>query len=98
MSALALRTRLARRLPFYYGWTVFAIASSTSYTARPLMSVAVLAVFVVPMTEAFGWSRGLFSGAVSLGGLCAVATSTVERPSLRTSIFRPERSPPSGKH
>jgi MFS transporter, OFA family, oxalate/formate antiporter len=77
MSVLALRTRLAHRLPFYYGWTVFAIASSTSYTSRPLMSVAVLAVFVVPMTEAFGWSRGLFSGAVSLGGLCAVAISPV---------------------
>jgi MFS transporter, OFA family, oxalate/formate antiporter len=77
MSALALRTQLARRLPFYYGWTVFAIASSTSYTSRPLMSVAVLAVFVVPMTEAFGWSRGLFAGAVSLGGLCAVAISPV---------------------
>jgi sugar phosphate permease len=39
------------------------------------MSVAVLSVFVVPMTETFGWSRGLFSGAVSLGGLCAVAIS-----------------------
>jgi MFS family permease len=41
------------------------------------MSVAVLSVFVVPMTEAFGWSRGLFSGAVSLGGLCAVAVSPI---------------------
>jgi len=76
-SACMLRARLARRLPFYYGWTVFAIASSTSYTSRPLMSVAVLSVFVVPMTEAFGWSRGLFAGAVSLGGLCAVAISPV---------------------
>ena len=75
VSASTLRVRLARRLPFYYGWTVFAIASSTSYTSRPLMSVAVLSVFVVPMTEAFGWSRGLFAGAVSLGGLCAVAIS-----------------------
>ena len=71
----AWRTTLARRLPFYYGWVVFGLASSTSYTSRPLMSVAVLSVFVVPMTEAFGWSRGLFSGAVSLGGLCAVAVS-----------------------
>jgi tetrahydromethanopterin S-methyltransferase subunit D len=29
----------------------------------------------VPMTEQLGWSRGLFSGAVSLGGLCVVAIS-----------------------
>jgi MFS family permease len=54
---------------------VFAIAASTSYAARPLMSVAVLSVFMVPMTDAFGWSRGLFAGAVSLGGVCAVIIS-----------------------
>jgi MFS family permease len=70
-----LRTHLARWCPFYYGWVVFAIAASTSYAARPLMSVAVLSVFMVPMTDAFGWSRGLFAGAVSLGGVCAVIIS-----------------------
>jgi OFA family oxalate/formate antiporter-like MFS transporter len=70
-----LRSQLAKRCPFYYGWIVFAIAASTSYAARPLMSVAVLSVFMVPMTEAFGWSRGLFAGAVSLGGVCAVIIS-----------------------
>lgn len=67
--------RLARHLPFYYGWVVFTIVVGTSFTSRPLMSVAVLSVFVVPMTEAFGWSRGLFAGAVSLGGICAVFIS-----------------------
>ena len=72
-----LRMRLARRLPFYYGWVILAIAATSSYAARPLMSVAVLSVFMVPMTEAFGWSRGLFSGAVSLGGLCGVIISPV---------------------
>jgi OFA family oxalate/formate antiporter-like MFS transporter len=71
----SLRIHLARRCPFYYGWVVFAIAASTSYAARPLMSVAVLSVFMVPMTDAFGWSRGLFAGAVSLGGVCAVVIS-----------------------
>jgi MFS transporter, OFA family, oxalate/formate antiporter len=70
-----LRAQLAQRCPFYYGWVVFAITASTSYAARPLMSVAVLSVFMVPMTDAFGWSRGLFSGAVSLGGVCAVIIS-----------------------
>lgn len=39
------------------------------------MAVALLSVFVIPMTEELGWSRGLFSGAVSLGGLCAVLVS-----------------------
>jgi MFS family permease len=62
-------------LPFYYGWVVFATCAGISYSSRPLMAVATLSTFVVPMTEEFGWSRGLFSGAVSLGGLCAVAVS-----------------------
>ena len=39
------------------------------------MAVATLSVFVVPMTEEFGWSRGLFSGAISLGGVCAIFIS-----------------------
>ncbi len=69
------RVGWAQRLPFYYGWVVFTVVVSTSFTSRPLMSVAVLSVFVVPMTEAFGWSRGLFAGAVSLGGVCAVFIS-----------------------
>jgi MFS transporter, OFA family, oxalate/formate antiporter len=72
-----LRAQLAQWCPFYYGWVIFAIAASTSYAARPLMSVAVLSVFMVPMTDAFGWSRGLFAGAVSLGGVCAVVISPI---------------------
>ena len=39
------------------------------------MAVATLSVFAVPMTREFNWSLGLFSGAVSLGGLCAAAIS-----------------------
>ena len=72
-----LRVALAQRLPFYYGWVVFALVASTSYAARPLMAVAVLSVFMVPMTETFGWSRALMSGAVSLGGLGGVLVSPV---------------------
>ena len=39
------------------------------------MAVATLSVFAVPMTREFGWSYGLFSGVVSLGGLCAIGIS-----------------------
>jgi hypothetical protein len=69
------QSRLAHRLPFYYGWMVFGAAVGVAYSARPLMAVATLSIFVVPMTQEFGWSRGLFSGAVSAGGLVAVAIS-----------------------
>ena len=47
----------------------------SSYSTRPLMASATLAVFVVPMTAEFGWSRGVFSGALSLGGLLAVVVA-----------------------
>ncbi len=70
-----MRARLAGRLPVYYGWVVFAIANLPSFGARPVASVAVLSVFVIPMTEEFDWSRGLFSGAVSLGAVCGLLMS-----------------------
>ena len=69
--------RLAQSTPFYYGWVVLAVAALPSYSSRAVMSATTLSVFVVPMTDEFGWSRGLFSGALSLGGLCAVAISPI---------------------
>ena len=71
----SLRHRLAHSLPFYYGWVIFSIGALASYSSRPLMAVATLSVFAVPMTREFGWSYGLFSGVVSLGGLCAIGVS-----------------------
>ena len=75
MSFARLRARLAQRLPFYYGWVILAAASVPSFGARPVMAVATLSVFVVPMTDQFGWSRGQFSGAVSLGALFGLIVS-----------------------
>ncbi len=75
MSFAGLRARLAQRLPFYYGWVILAVTSVPSFGARPVMAVATLSVFVVPMTDEFGWSRGQFSGAVSLGALFGLIVS-----------------------
>lgn len=74
-TAVSWRTRLAGWLPFYYGWVIVANTVAVSFSTRTVMAVATLSVFVVPMTEQLGWSRGLFSGAVSLGGLCAVVVT-----------------------
>ena len=74
-SGAQVRARLAGRLPVYYGWVVFAMANLPSFGARPVASVAVLSVFVIPMTEEFGWSRGFFSGAVSLGAVFGLVMS-----------------------
>ncbi|MBO55118.1 MAG: MFS transporter [Dehalococcoidia bacterium] len=69
------RIKLSDRLPFYYGWVIFSCAVTVAFSSRPIMAVATLSVFVVPMTQDFGWSRGLFSGAISLGGICAIFIS-----------------------
>jgi len=75
LNLMGMRIRLANRLPFYYGWVILTIASVPSFGSRPVMAVATLSVFVVPMTDAFGWSRGQFSAAVSLGALGGLLVS-----------------------
>jgi MFS family permease len=75
LNFAGLRARLAQRLPFYYGWVILVVASVPSFGARPVMAVATLSVFVVPMTDEFGWSRAQFSGAVSLGALFGLLVS-----------------------
>lgn len=72
---------LAPRLPFYYGWVVLGSLCLAGF-ARQGPAVAVLSVFVVPMTEAFGWSRAAIAGAVSLGGLLAAFVSPMLGPVL----------------
>ena len=72
---------LAPRLPFYYGWVVLGCLCLAGF-ARQGPAVAVLSVFVVPMTEAFGWSRASIAGAVSLGGLLAAFVSPMLGPML----------------
>ena len=71
------RTRLSHALPFYYGWVIAGNGVALSLSTRTVMAVATLSVFVVPMTQSMGWSVGMFSGAVSLGGLAAVFVSPV---------------------
>ena len=78
----ALQTRAARATPFYYGWVILGLSGVASYSSRPLMSVAVLTVFVIPMSEQFGWTRAEFAGAVSLGGVVGVVAAPLVGPVL----------------
>ena len=82
MVMRALQARAARAMPFYYGWVILGLSGVASYSSRPLMSVAVLTVFMVPMTEQLGWTRAQFSGAVSLGGVVAMAAAPLVGPVL----------------
>lgn len=72
---------LAPRLPFFYGWVVLGCVCLAGF-ARQGPAVAVLSVFVTPMTSEFGWSRTAMGGAVSLGGLLAAIVSPVIGPVL----------------
>lgn len=68
---------MSHALPFYYGWVIVGNGVAVSLSTRTVMAVATLSVFVVPMTQSMGWSVGMFSGAVSLGGLVAVFVSPI---------------------
>jgi MFS family permease len=72
---------LVPRLPFFYGWVVLGCICLAGF-ARQGPAVAVLSVFVVPMTDAFGWSRTEMAGAVSLGGVLAAVISPMLGPFL----------------
>ena len=78
----AAQIRVARATPFYYGWVILGLSGIASFSSRPLMSVAVLTVFVVPISEQFGWTRTQVAGAVSLGGAMAVIISPLVGPVL----------------
>ncbi len=76
-----LATLIMPRLPFYYGWVVLGCVCLAGF-ARQGPAVAVLSIFVAPMTEHFGWSRTEISGAVSIGGTLAAVISPVIGPML----------------
>ncbi|MDI1285217.1 MAG: MFS transporter [Reyranella sp.] len=76
-----LATFLIPRLPFYYGWVVLGCVCLAGF-ARQGPAVAVLSIFVTPMTAYFGWSRTEIAGAVSLGGVLAAVISPIIGPIL----------------
>lgn len=65
---------LIPRLPFFYGWVILGAVCCAGFS-RAGGGVAILSIFVAPMTSNFGWSRTAISGAASLGGLLAALAS-----------------------
>jgi MFS transporter, OFA family, oxalate/formate antiporter len=76
MNVPPLARLLIPRLPFFYGWVILACVSCAGLS-RQGGAVAILSVFVAPMTQEFGWSRTALSGAVSLGGVLAAIASPI---------------------
>ena len=52
----------------FYGWWVVAAASGMSF-ANAATAISILTVFVVPMSQEFGWNRTEVAGATSLGAV-----------------------------
>src|SRR5580698_2183238 len=65
---------LIPRLPFFYGWVILGAVCCAGFS-RARGGVAILSIFVAPMTHDFGWSRTAISGAASVGGLLAALAS-----------------------
>ena len=52
----------------YYGWVIVITAGAAEF-GNAASSITVLTIFVIPMTDEFGWSRTEISGATSIGAL-----------------------------
>ena len=57
---------------FYYGWLVAGAASGIQF-ANAATAIGILTVFVIPMSEEFGWNRAEIAGATSLGAIIGAA-------------------------
>jgi MFS family permease len=73
-----LRPRTGRRI--FYGWVIVAVAFAAVFSEATTRAF-LLSVFVVPVSQEFGWSRTAFSGAIAagsvLGSLLAPAVGPV---------------------
>jgi sugar phosphate permease len=81
MQSPLLARLLAPRLPFFYGWVVLGCICLAGF-ARQGPAVAVLSIFITPMTGEFGWSSTQMGGAVSLGGVLAAIIAPIIGPVL----------------
>ncbi len=70
-----------RKPRFYYGWTIVIVVALAGFT-QSAETYPVLGVFLKPMTEEFGWSRSVFTGAASIGTLLGGFLALVTGPLL----------------
>ncbi len=64
---------LARRLPFFYGWVVIAVAFVTM--AVGVNARTAFSLLFPPILDEFGWERGVTAGAFSFGFLVSAVLS-----------------------
>ena len=64
--SLKMMAKKGRRV--FYGWIIVAASGGIEF-ANAASAIAILTIFVNPMTAEFGWSRTQISGATSLGAV-----------------------------
>ncbi len=57
-----------RSRPLYYGWVVTAAAGGIGF-ANAASAISILTIFVVPLSEEFGWGRAEIAGATTVGAI-----------------------------
>ncbi|MDE2364474.1 MAG: MFS transporter [Hyphomicrobiales bacterium] len=67
--------RLARRLPFFYGWVVIAVAFVTM--AIGVNARTAFSLLFAPIVDEFGWERATVAGAFSFGFFVSALASPV---------------------
>ena len=67
--------RLAKQLPFFYGWVVVGVVFVTM--ALGVNARTAFSLVFVPIVDEFGWDRGLTAGAFSFGFLVSAILSPV---------------------
>jgi MFS family permease len=58
--------RISKRI--YYGWLIVAASGGIEF-ANAASAIGILTIFVIPLTEEFGWSRTEISAVTSLGAI-----------------------------
>ena len=57
-----------RSRPLYYGWVVTAATGGIGF-ANAASAISILTIFVVPLSEEFGWGRAEIAGATTVGAI-----------------------------
>ena len=62
----------SRRKPLYYGWVVAAATGAIGFS-NAASAISILTIFVVPMSDEFGWGRTQIAGATAVGAVLGAA-------------------------
>lgn len=69
-------TATGSRKRLYYGWVIVIVVALAGFT-QTAGTFSALSVFLKPMTDEFGWSRTVFTGATTVGTIAGAFVSLI---------------------